>query len=98
MPQLKRSSVDRSGVTARYWTHETNTVSYTATKDLKLRFSIASKGGGHTDIQLSIPPQDLCLIILSIAKAMPSDLAVALANATHVAIAETLLEKPESGA
>lgn len=85
MPNLTRTTVERSGVTAKYWMQETNDVSYTARKDLKLRFSIASKGGGRTDIQISIAPEDVRSIILSAASAFP-ELATTFTEAAHKAV------------
>lgn len=95
MPQLKHSKVNRSGVTATYWTYETSSVSYTTSKDLKIRFSIASKGGGRTDIQLAIAPEDLRSIIASAADAMPMELASTLTQAAHAAVLGVLAEKSE---
>ena len=93
MPQLKKSSVNRSGVTARYWTYETSAISYTVTKDLKLRFSIASKGGGKTDIQLTIAPEDIRSIVTNVASAFPVELAATLTQAAHTAVLGILADK-----
>ena len=95
MPQLKYGAVNRSGVTARYWTHETRSVSCTASKDLKVRFSIAPRGGGRTDIQLLIQPDDLKSNIASATEGMPLELATTFTRAAHTAVLRVLAEKFE---
>src|SRR6266511_4172355 len=55
MAQLKNTKVYRGGVTAQYLTHETRECSFHAnTKDraLDIRFRLASKGGGTTEVLL----------------------------------------------
>lgn len=93
--QLKSSVVDRAGVTARYWVEATRNISCVAGDDLKLRFSIASKGGGKTDIQVSVSPEDIRSIILSSAKSLPG-LAKCLTEAAHIAVLRALSDSRDS--
>ena len=90
--QLQHSNVKRGGVTAQYWYGETNVVSGNVNESgLHLRFTLPSKGGGDTDILLTVGPEDLQLILRDLALSLPS-LAATLAGATHTAI--LLLMKP----
>jgi hypothetical protein len=57
MTRLK-SEVFRSGETVSYWNHETNDVEIDNFRGdpskLEIRFKLASKGGGVTDVSLRI--------------------------------------------
>ena len=89
MLQLKNSKVQRAGVTARYWTNETSTISAKVRQGLEFCFIIASKGGGQTDICLTIDKSDLPALLKELAQTMP-ELAAALAESTHVAVLKGL--------
>ncbi|MET2972254.1 hypothetical protein [Vibrio harveyi] len=69
--ELKNAQVKRSGVTERYWRDETKECSFEVEPnegELRFRFSISSKGGGVTDIQLSVGKEDLPDILNEILK------------------------------
>ncbi|EGU30876.1 MULTISPECIES: hypothetical protein [Vibrio] len=60
--KLKNTSVYRAGATERYWKKESNKCRYEIDKSngsLDIYFSIASKGGGTTDIKVTIGKDDL---------------------------------------
>ena len=46
MPQVKETVVKRGGVTADYWYETIHHVAVGADSELRLSFSMASKGGG----------------------------------------------------
>jgi len=57
MTLLKDAKVRRGGVTAHYWYETIDHVDLAAKDALHLRFSMASKGGGHTQVQMEIGPE-----------------------------------------
>ncbi len=63
MPQLKETIVKRGGVTAHYWYETIHYVAVGAASELRLSFSMASKGGGTTQVQMQIRPRDFSTII-----------------------------------
>jgi tagatose-1,6-bisphosphate aldolase len=70
MKKLKRAFVKRSGATSRYLSDETTDVSLdNAEGKIKLRFDIKSKGGGITEIYISIWSADFQDIIESMMEA-----------------------------
>jgi hypothetical protein len=58
MTALKETKVRRGGVTARHWYETIHTVAATASSELRISFSMDSKGGGRTQVQMEIGPQD----------------------------------------
>jgi hypothetical protein len=62
--KLMHAMVRRKGETAKYWQEETETA-FVSRTDAKLTFSfdIASKGGGTTQAELSIGPEDFPTIL-----------------------------------
>lgn len=87
MKALKSAEVKRSGVTANFWTNETKNVSGGAHNGLQFRFNMASKGGGKTDVLLSVSLPDVRDLILEVAGDHP-ELIDTLAEATHIAAEE----------
>jgi hypothetical protein len=72
MKALKHVRISRSGVTARRYHFETSQCRYGVDEDgLRLRFDIASKGGGRTDILVEIGSDGLPAILEEIATATP---------------------------
>ena len=64
MTKLAAAKVYRSGRTARAWNHETNRVDLDTEKDsLNLKFSLSSKGGGITEVQIAIGPDDFSALV-----------------------------------
>jgi hypothetical protein len=63
MPELKASTVRRGGITANRWYGTIYSVAVNAASELQIRFSMASKGGGYTDVQVEIPPDDFQTIL-----------------------------------
>jgi hypothetical protein len=61
---LPNARVRRGGSTAKRWYETINTVNlnYT-TEELRINFSMSSKGGGDTDVQVEISPKDFPAII-----------------------------------
>ena len=89
MPKkLGHAKVMRSGVTARTWNYETNTARYEADEDsVSFSFDIASKGGGRTDILLTVGVEDLPAILEDLAHQSP-DFQTVLVDALSTAIHE----------
>jgi hypothetical protein len=58
MPALKGTTVRRGGVTARYWYESISSVSINASSQINIGFSMDSKGGGQTQVQMEIGPED----------------------------------------
>jgi hypothetical protein len=57
--KLTSAKIARSGRTAKTWNHENDDVRLVKDADaLDLRFSLSSKGGGITDVQLAIGADD----------------------------------------
>lgn len=72
MAELRDTRVFRGGATASELKHETNSCWFGASSSgLVFRFSIASKGGGRTEISLQVGAADIPAIVSSIACAMP---------------------------
>jgi hypothetical protein len=72
MRKLKDSVVHRSGVTVDRWNRETDAFSaWSTNEDLRFRFDIASKGGGRTDIMLTVGKGDLPSLLDQIAQRSP---------------------------
>jgi hypothetical protein len=88
MPQLKDTKIYRGGVTAPYLNPETSKCSYEVNIPkgaLDLRFQIASKGGGTTEVLHRIGLGDLALILESFAEAMPETIAGTLSDCAALA-------------
>ena len=61
--KLADAKIERSGVTARTWNFETTDVSLeTASGSMRLLFKLRSKGGGVTEVRLSIGPKDFAVL------------------------------------
>ncbi len=58
MPALKDTAVRRGGVTARHWYETIRSVAISAAAQINIGFSMDSKGGGRTQIQMEIGPED----------------------------------------
>jgi hypothetical protein len=83
--KLAAAEVWRSGRTARMWNTETKQVSLDPGKEgLSFEFELRSKGGGVTEVKLTIGPEDFRTIITVMARARRSvavcEMAAALAN------------------
>lgn len=64
MPKLKDASVLRAGLTAREWKAETKNVELaTSQSRLRMEFEMKSKGGGVTQVQVVIGPQDIPILV-----------------------------------
>lgn len=63
MPALKGTTVRRGGVTSHYWYETINGVAIDAASSLRISFSMSSKGGGYTQVQMEIRPDDFPLIL-----------------------------------
>jgi tRNA U54 and U55 pseudouridine synthase Pus10 len=63
MRTLKGTIVKRGGETARYWYETIDSVTINADSELRLSFSMPSKGGGRTQIQMRIVPEDFPTIL-----------------------------------
>ena len=63
MPALKGTTVRRGGVTARYWYETINSVSISAASQINIAFSMDSKGGGRTQVQMEIGPEDFPTLV-----------------------------------
>lgn len=72
MGTLKHSEVHRSGVTVNHWNWETDVCSVWATsQDVRFRFALDSKGGGRTDVLLTIGERDLPALLEEIVQSIP---------------------------
>jgi hypothetical protein len=70
MKSLAAAKVSRAGRTARTWNHETNEVKLDGEKEaLRLIFSLSSKGGGITDVQIVINPDDFGALVAAMVTA-----------------------------
>lgn len=84
--RLQHSKVKRGGVTANYWYGETETITATTTKGgLEFRFTLPSKGGGETDVLITVGAEDLRPLLKDIASSLPA-LADTFAESVHVAV------------
>jgi hypothetical protein len=63
MPALKGTTVRRGGVTAQYWYETIRFVAISAASELRISFSMSSKGGGRTQVQMEIRPDDFPTIL-----------------------------------
>lgn len=63
MSALKGTKVRRGGVTARYWYESIDSVWISAASQIHIRFAIDSKGGGQTQIQMEIGPEDFPTLV-----------------------------------
>lgn len=85
MEELKHSNVKRSGSSVNYWNNENTKVSGGINDGFRFVFSIASKGGGRTDVCLTVGPEDIRPLLIDVAEQHP-ELADSLAEATHRAV------------
>jgi len=71
--KLTAAEVCRSGRTARTWNHETHKVELdTEKEELRLKFSLSSKGGGITDVKVTIGADDFSTLVTAMASAARS--------------------------
>lgn len=63
MPALKGTTVRRGGVTARYWYETIDSVSISAATQINIAFTMDSKGGGRTQVQMEIGPEDFPTLV-----------------------------------
>jgi hypothetical protein len=89
--ELEDSDVRRAGVTSSRWSYATSSITVTAEESLDFRFKVSSKGGGETDIMLSVGKDDIPCLIELIANSMP-DLAPDIAKSAHLAITNLVSE------
>ncbi len=69
MVKLSAAKVFRSGRTVRTWNHENDKVDLGIDSDgLSLRFSLSSKGGGYTDVKVTIGSKDFASLAATMAK------------------------------
>jgi hypothetical protein len=85
MAKLGSAQVFRAGRTARSWNHENDKVDLDSRDDsLELLFSLSSKGGGVTEVRVTIGGDDFGTLARGMAQANRSHalhaMAVALAN------------------
>lgn len=79
MPKLEHSKIFRSGATVPRWNFETSHCSVSVNQTngtLEIRFDLASKGGGTTDVLLRIGENDFPAILREIASKMPSSVGI----------------------
>lgn len=88
--QLKQSSVKRGGLTTSHWSGQTTNISADVTvAGLDFNFYLPSKGGGTTQIRLSLAFSDLESLLKVVAADNPK-FAGALAVSTQIAVAALL--------
>ena len=63
MTQLKNTIVRRGGETAKNWYETIDYVSLKTAERVRITFSMSSKGGGRTDVQVEIPSADFRQIL-----------------------------------
>jgi hypothetical protein len=63
MSWLYNTTVKRGGVTAKYWYGTIQSVSISAAAEMRIRFSMSSKGGGDTQVEMRIEPEDFSTIV-----------------------------------
>ena len=85
MKELESSKIQRSGASVDYWNNEDSKILGGINDGFRFVSSIASKGGGRTDICLSIALEDMRPLLIEAAERYP-ELADSLAEATHRAI------------
>lgn len=68
MSDLTGAKVRRGGVTANRWYDTINDVSIRSADTVRIRFVMASKGGGDTEVQLEIPPKGFPAILKAMAE------------------------------
>ncbi|MCA0049777.1 hypothetical protein LB577_22975 [Mesorhizobium sp. B283B1A] len=79
--KLSDAEVKRSGATSKYVNHETNNVDVEGRAGaLKLRFNIKSKGGGTTELYVSIGPKDFDTIASALSMANRSAATLSMAK------------------
>ncbi|WP_353645022.1 hypothetical protein [Mesorhizobium sp. WSM2239] len=89
---LKYSEVYRGGITSPYISLETKNISITPLeKDLRIAFSIASKGGGTTRVRVDIDRRDFQAMIREM---MDVDRSVAM-KAVSEELAREIAREPE---
>jgi hypothetical protein len=102
MPELTDTRVLRGGVTARWLEFETKKCSFEvdkSDKSLDFHFTLASKGGGTTEVLLRVGQGDLPMILDTIAHEIPKAAAIlATSAAAASAMNMALLEEAEKGA
>ena len=87
---LQHSTVQRGGVTSRYWYGRTKSVSGDVVPSgLRFTFVLPSKGGGNTSIQLAVDIRDLRAILKELAVELPS-LADTFAESTTLAVSKIM--------
>lgn len=69
---LRKTVVRRSGQTARYWTNEPTAVRLRVdhgdgTSALILSFKLNSKGGGRTEVEVEVGPEDFADVVSAMA-------------------------------
>lgn len=89
--QLQQSSVKRGGVTSPYWYGGTQDISASSAAEggLCFRFTLPSKGGGDTQIELTVAPEDLRALLKKLAAEHPREAGM-LAECTHTAVSALL--------
>ena len=85
--ELKHSVVDRGGVSANLWSGSTEAISASTSPNgnIGLRFVLPSKGGGKTDILLTLDAKDLRRLLRQLAKDSPN-MARVFADCTLLAL------------
>jgi hypothetical protein len=63
MTELNHTTVWRGGVTAKYWYGAINYVSISSASELRFRFTMPSKGGGDTNVEMQVGPEDFPTIL-----------------------------------
>ena len=77
MTELQHTTIQRGGETARKWTRETSDCGFDlniAERGLEFRFKIASKGGGFTEVLLTVGLEDLPVVLEAIANGIPDSI------------------------
>ena len=88
--QLEHSSVRRGGVTSQYWYGGTQQVTAAIGQGgIDFGFTLPSKGGGETQIQLTVGIEDLRALLMKLADENVS-FANTFAECTQVAVAKLL--------
>ena len=86
--QLKYSWVSRGGLTSKRWYGRTQHISAESNGvggGVNFRFTLPSKGGGTTRVQLVVAESDLQALLRELARAMPRT-AKLFAGCTHAAV------------
>ena len=68
MTQLQGTIVRCGGATARQWYETISDVHVKSAERLRINFTMASKGGGNTDVQLEIPPASFSTILAAMSE------------------------------